>query len=133
MFLKFMGKRHLRKRGVAVVIRQGRVLLVKDKGKSKFSLPGGGVHEKERSFQAAARELHEETGLKARKVTYIGSFNGAVSYHKAFLVVAEGDVHLKSHHEKGGGELTSYIWWDMQSPLPVYQHVKSILGMIKVK
>ena len=128
-----MSNEHLRKRGVAVVIRHGRVLLVKDKGKLKFSLPGGGVHERERSFQAAARELHEETGLKARKVTYIGSFRGAVSHHKAFLVETEGEVHLKNHHEKGGGELASYLWWDMLSPLPVYQHVLVILDMLNKK
>ena len=122
---------HLRKRGVAVVIRHGHVLLVKDKGKSKFSLPGGGVHEWERSFQAAARELNEETGLKPRKVTYIGSFKGAVSNHKAFLIEASGDVHLRNHHNKGGGELSAYLWWDMQSELPVYAHVRAILRMLK--
>ena len=128
-----MGTRHLRKRGVAVVIRHERVLLVKDKGKSKYSLPGGGVHERERSFQAAARELHEETGLKARKVTYIGSFSGAVSHHKAFLIEADGDVRLKNHHERGGGELASYIWWDMKSDVPVFAHVKAILAILNKK
>jgi 8-oxo-dGTP diphosphatase len=126
-----MGTWNLRKRGVAVVIRHGRVLLVKDKGKSKYSLPGGGVHKWERSLQAASRELQEETGLKARKAEYIGSFSGAVSYHKAFLVEADGDVHLKNHHEKGGGELSAYLWWDMKSDIPVYAHVPAILKMLR--
>jgi len=115
----------LRKRGVAVVLRRGEVLLVKDRGKSKYSLPGGGVHDKERSYQAAARELYEETGLRAKKLTYIGSFNGAVSEHKAFLTEAEGHVNLKRH-----GELISYVWWDMKSDVPVYAHVKAILAML---
>lgn len=120
-----MNRGHLRKRGVAVVLRQGRVLLVKDRGKNKYSLPGGGVHGNERSYQAAARELFEETGLRAKKSTYIGSFNGAVSEHKAFLIEAEGHVHLKQH-----GELISYLWWDMKSDVPVYAHVKAILAML---
>lgn len=121
-----MSERHLRKRGVAVVIRHGHVLLVKDRGKNYFSLPGGGVHRGERSHQAAGRELYEETGLKATKTTYIGSFDGAVSKHKAFLIEADGHVHLKNR-----GELIAHLWWDMKSDIPVYQHVKSILGMLK--
>jgi 8-oxo-dGTP diphosphatase len=121
-----MSDKHLRKRGVAVVIRHSHVLLVKDRGKSHYSLPGGGVHTGERSFQAAARELHEETGLRAIKTTYLGSFNGAVSHHKAFLIEADGYVHLKS-----GGELEAYLWWDMKSHVPIYQHVKAILKLYK--
>jgi len=120
-----MSDKNLRRRGVAVVIRHGHVLLVKDRGKNHYSLPGGGVHRGEHSYQAAARELYEETGLRAHKTSYIGSFKGAVSLHKAFLIEADGNVHLKK-----GGELDGYIWWDMKSPVPVYQHVKSILGML---
>ena len=119
-----MSRGHLRKRGVAVVLREGKVLLVKDRGKNKYSLPGGGVHKGERSYQAAARELYEETGLRAKQTTYIGSFNGAISEHRAFLIEAEGHVHLKRH-----GELVSYLWWDRLSDVPVYAHVKTILAM----
>jgi len=121
-----MSNKHLRKRGVAVVIRHGKVLLVKDRGKHHYSLPGGGVHKGERSYQAAARELHEETGLRAKKTTYIGSFDGAASEHKAYLIEADGHVHLKKH-----GELISHLWWDVKSHVPVYAHVKVILGMLE--
>jgi 8-oxo-dGTP pyrophosphatase MutT (NUDIX family) len=126
-----MDERKLRERAVAVVIRRGRVLLVKDKTLTKFSLPGGGLQEGETLSQAAARELQEETGLLARKLHFIGSFRGAVSHHKAFLVEASGRAQLKSKDQKGGGELTSYVWWDQKSPLPVYQHVNVILGLLR--
>ncbi len=118
-----MSGKHLRKRGVAVVIRHGRVLLVKDKGARRWSLPGGGVRRGERSYQAAKRELYEETGLRATKSTPLGSFKGVVSEHKAHLIRAEGHVHLKK-----GGELKSHMWWDMRSPVEVFGHVKVILG-----
>lgn len=118
-------KGHLRKRGVAVVIRHGKVLLVKDQGVHKYSLPGGGVHRDERSSEAAARELHEETGLRAKKVTWIGSFQSPVTNHRAYLIEAEGRVHLKRH-----GELRTYIWWDMKKPFPVFSHVTEILKML---
>ena len=120
--------KHIRRRGVAVVIRHGRVLLVKDKGVHHYSLPGGGVHKNERSFEAAARELYEETGLRAKKVTWIGSFKSPVTNHRAYLIEAEGRVHLKRH-----GELRTYIWWDMKKPIPVFGHVKEIIKMLAEK
>jgi 8-oxo-dGTP pyrophosphatase MutT (NUDIX family) len=125
-----MAGKHLRKRGVAVVIRHDKMLLVKDKGKNKYSLPGGGVHTHESSYQTAARELYEETGLRAQKITWLGSFKSPVTAHKAFLVEAEGHVHLRGSGNKGGGELSSYMWWDMKSPVPIYGHVKVILSML---
>jgi len=72
------------------------------------------------------RELYEEKGLRAKKVTRIGSFKGAVSHHMAYLIEAEGSVHLKRH-----GELKTYIWWDMKKPIPVFAHVKEILKMLE--
>ena len=119
--------RHLRKRGVAGVIRHGKVLLVRDKGRKHYSLPGGGVRHGERSYQAAARELHEETGLRAKKITWLGLFKGAVSEHKAYLIEADGHVHLR------GGELSSYMWWDMKSSIPIFGHVKAIISMLRRK
>ena len=126
-----MDERELRERAVAVVFRKGKVLLVKDKNLVKYSLPGGGLQDGETLAQAAARELYEETGLTARKIHYIGSFKGAVSHHQAFLVEATEQPYLKNTDEQGGGELSSIVWWDMKSPLPVYQHVKVILGLLK--
>ena len=121
-------KKHLRSRGVAVVIRHGRVLLVKDKGAHNYSLPGGGVKKYERSAKAATRELYEETGLRAKSATWIGSYKGAVSDHRAYLIEAEGYVHLKGH-----GELKAHIWWDMKKPIPIFAHVREILKMLEEK
>ena len=122
-----MTKRHLRKRGVAVVIRHGKVLLVRDKGRKHYSLPGGGVKPHERSYQAAARELYEETRLRAKKTTWLGSFEGPVSEHKAYLIEAEGIVHLNRR------ELDGYKWWDMKSSIPIFGHVKVIISMLRRK
>jgi len=87
----------------------------------------------ESSRQAAARELYEETGLRATNLTWLGAFKSPVTEHKAFLIEAEGHVHLKGRGNNGGGELGSYMWCDMKSSIPVHGHVKAILGMINRK
>jgi 8-oxo-dGTP pyrophosphatase MutT (NUDIX family) len=104
------------------------MLLVKDKGVNKYSLPGGGIHNHERSAEAAKRELYEETGLRVKKVSWIGSFKSPVTEHRAYLIEAEGRVHLKRH-----GELKKHIWWNMKKPIPIFAHVSEILKMVQGK
>jgi 8-oxo-dGTP diphosphatase len=50
----------------AVVIRDadGRVLVVRKRGTSRFMLPGGKIEAGETAAQAAVRELHEEVGAE---------------------------------------------------------------------
>ena len=108
-----MSRKHLRQRGVAFVIRGGNVLLVRDSHRKHYSLPGGGYHEGERSSKAAARELEEETGLKAKTATWLGSFKGTVSEHRAYLFETDGYAQLDHC------ELSSYMWWDMKSRVPI--------------
>jgi len=117
----------MRQRGTAVVIRHDRVLLVRDKGHHKFSLPGGGIKKGEPTVSAATRELYEELGLSATKAIRLRhcDFKGAVSIHKVCLIEAKGEPHLRGH------ELNKFIWWDMKTPIPVYAHVTHILKKIK--
>ena len=117
----------MRQRGVAVVIRHGRVLLVRDKGKRHFSLPGGAIKKDEPTVSAAARELYEELGLHVIKVTRLRQcdFRGAVSEHKVCLIQATGEPHLRGH------ELDKFMWWDMKKQIPVYAHVKNVLKNMK--
>ncbi len=113
----------MRPRGTAVVIRHDKVLLVRDKGRHKFSLPGGGIKRGEPTVSAAARELYEELGLNAVKATRLRhcDFKGTVSIHKVCLIEADGKPHLKGH------ELDKFIWWDMKKPIPIYAHVIQVL------
>jgi 8-oxo-dGTP pyrophosphatase MutT (NUDIX family) len=117
----------MRQRGVAVVVRHGKVLLVRDRGKHRFSLPGGAVKKGEPTVSAAARELYEELGLTATKVTRLRDrdFRGAVSIHKVCLVEANGEPHLR------GQELDKFMWWDTKTPVPVYAHVRYIVRKMR--
>ena len=117
----------MRKRGTAVVIRNGKLLLVRDKGKHHFSLPGGAVNKDEPSVSAAARELYEELGLHIISVKRIPEcdFKGSLSEHRVCLVEANGEPYLKGH------ELDKFMWWDMKEPIPVYEHVERIVEKLK--
>ena len=116
----------MRPRATAIVIRDGKVLVVRDKGKNLYSLPGGGIKYGEPTISAAARELFEELGLNAIKVTRMRNldYSGSLSQHKVCLVEADGEPHFKGH------ELDKFIWWDMKEDIPVYYHVKNILARI---
>jgi 8-oxo-dGTP pyrophosphatase MutT (NUDIX family) len=122
-----MNNRHLRQRGTAVVIRDGKVLLVRDRGKHQFSLPGGGIKENEPAASAAGRELFEELGLSPTKITRLPDcdFKGSLSHHKVCLVEARGEPHLRGH------ELDKFIWWDGTSKIPVFAHVRAILHAVR--
>lgn len=109
----------MRQRATAIVIKGGKVLLVRDKGHSKFSLPGGAIEHGEPTISAVARELSEELGLNLVKVTRIRhcDFRGSLSEHKVCLVEVVGEPHLRGH------ELAEFIWWDMNDKTPIYAHV----------
>jgi 8-oxo-dGTP pyrophosphatase MutT (NUDIX family) len=118
----------MRQRGTAVVIRHGKVLLVRDRGRHRFSLPGGAVKPGEPTASAAARELYEELGLKAVNVRRMRhcDFKGAASLHKVCLIEAAGKPHLRGH------ELDKFTWWNMKDPIPVFAHVKVILSKVEL-
>ena len=62
-------KSNYKNRSVAIVIRDGKILMERlcyknaNNGKEFFSVPGGGIEEGETPEQAALRELKEECGL----------------------------------------------------------------------
>jgi 8-oxo-dGTP pyrophosphatase MutT (NUDIX family) len=114
----------MRQRATAVIVREGKLLLVRDRVKERFSLPGGGIKEGEPTISAIARELFEELGLSATLVTRmrIWDCQGSTNEHKVCLVEARGEPCLR------GYELDKFIWWDMKESVPVDDHVKYISG-----
>ena len=93
-----------------------------DKGRSRLSLPGGGVNRNEPSIAAAARELYEETGLVCTEIRRLFSYSGTVQAHRVFRAVARGEVRLR------GGELAAHYWWDGKKKINAEKHVTDILS-----
>ena len=117
----------LRRRATCVVLKEGKVLLVRDKGKRSYSLPGGGIKHGEPSISAAARELYEETGLRADKIERVMTHVGATQRHSVFLITAHhGEPRLKS-------EIDSLLWWNQGSSARVQDHVRTIIGKLEIE
>ncbi|WP_203907099.1 NUDIX domain-containing protein [Rhizocola hellebori] len=93
-----------RRRAAAVIIRDGKVLMVRERsrgdtgrhdGQSYWTLPGGGLQPGETDEQAVRREVAEEVGLTAISATYIRDMHYPSGITAVFAVtVADGEPRL---------------------------------------
>ena len=119
----------LRDRATCVVLRDGKLLLVADHT-MKYMLPGGGVDPGETIEAAAVRELLEETGLVATRTAHLYVFETASNRHHVFAVEADGP--LDEDEVRSAGEIHGFLWWDMESDVPVYPSVTSVRDWLRV-
>ena len=110
-----------RRRASLMLWRDGRVLLLRDIGRDFYALPGGGIDGDEPPIAAAARELHEETGLEATSIEYLFNHRGKRTDHHVYAVEAEGEITIQDD------EIESFTWWDTQDDTRVAPHVSQIL------
>ena len=116
-----------RRRATAVVKRDGMALVVRDRGKHWYSLPGGGIERGETALAAAVRELYEETGLEALRAEFLFTHPGTVNNHQVVLVVVERNGRVRLQRK----ELDDFKWWNGRDRLPVLDHVRDILAKIR--
>lgn len=97
------------------------VLLVQHWGGSRkrWSLPGGGLKRGETPFQAASRELEEETGL----IIPSSDFHSLATLHtegyEAPIVSAFADEGVLATYRPNRRELTRSDWFDLDSLPPM--------------
>ena len=108
-----------RNRATAIVTCGDKVLLVRDRGRPTYALPGGGIEDDERPESAVVRELREETTLEAASVTRLFTFGGKYNDHEVFHVETSGEARINE-------EVEGFTWWDGIDETPVYPHVRGI-------
>ena len=119
----------LRRRATAIVRSNNNcVLLVRDKGKAHFSLPGGKIEKDEVALAAAIRELHEELGLRANKAERLThcDYEATSNRHLVCQIHSNDSPHINNH------ELDEYYWWDGKQNIPRYPHVDHILSNARI-
>lgn len=90
----------------AIVVRQGRVLLVKEAQDGEWSLPGGWADVGDRPSQAVEREVWEETGLKVEAERLLGLWDRNLHGHPPYPFHVYKLIFLC---REVGGELTRSI------------------------
>ncbi len=123
-----MAGKRLRTRATAVLLRDSKVLLTRDRGQRRYALPGGGIKRSESVVGAIARELYEELRLEPTSVIRIPrlDFDGTVNSHKVCMVEFDGEPILRRF------EIEDFVWWDRREDLPLFPHVKRILSRVRV-
>ena len=114
----------LRDRATAVVIRDGKVLLVRGRG-PVYMMPGGGIEPGESPNTAADRELFEETGLTATQTEFLFLLETAMNRHHVILIEAAGEVAIDSTPD--GETISGFLWWDREEAIEAFPHVEAIL------
>lgn len=125
---------------LAVVVRGGRVLLVKRRNEPDAGLwgfPGGHVDMGETALDAAVRELREETTLIARPIRYLTNIDvieqgetGAVRFH--FLLAAVLCEYV-SGDPIAQDDVSDARWWPIEEVLAgralCSEHVDSVVSL----
>ena len=89
-----------------------------------WMLPGGDVKPTETVVEAGQRELAEETGLRSTEGERTFSLDADTTFHDVSVLPVRGDSTPKELQAK---ELQDYMWWDVETALPLSRSTRTIL------
>ena len=103
-----------------LLLKDGKVLLVKTSYSKWLTLPGGGIKKGETTKEAVKRELKEETGIKVLKCHLVGEYNNSTEYKNDHISLFYID-------EFEGGDKTKSIEIDTVDFYPLKEDRKSVV------
>ena len=115
---KFRPKRN---RATVLAVYDGKLLLVRERGAKRWSLPGGGVKKGENPVTAARREVDEETGLTVLSAAYLFHYESPSQHHHVCSMSVAGQVSLQRE------ELSDFRWWNGQTQLAIIPSATEII------
>ncbi|WUH95270.1 NUDIX hydrolase [Streptomyces sp. NBC_00433] len=98
----------------------GRVLMVFDRYRQTWELPGGRIEEGESLRQAAARELFEESGHEPDgPLRFVGYAKSVLAPDRRTEYAALFTGHCAGVRDfRANEEIAAIHWWDLLEPLP---------------
>lgn len=96
------------------------LLLVFDRFRHQWELPGGRIDPGETPRQAAVRELHEESGLRVPTLTLAGyaRFRLTTPARVEYAALYTAQVAARHDDFTPNPEISAVRWWDTTGPLP---------------
>ncbi|MFM0629346.1 NUDIX hydrolase [Paraburkholderia xenovorans] len=88
----------MKERATIICWQHGKVLLV-ERGRARWSLPGGTIRRDESVAEAAKRELVEETTLAVDDLEFLFQFGGLSKRHYVFITELGDDAKPKPSNE----------------------------------
>ncbi|MFH1506689.1 MAG: NUDIX domain-containing protein [archaeon] len=96
----------LRIRAAAIIIKDGKMLMVRVEGYPDIWTPGGKLEKGESDLDALKRELDEEIGVELVSAEFFGEYIGKSPYHddvltknRMYLAEISGEVKPGARHE----------------------------------
>ena len=124
----------------AVVFRENKILMVKEKIDDKWSLPGGWADVGFSPFEIAEKEVYEEAGIQVRPLRLLAIFDKNKHAHpphyhyvyKVFILCEyiKGDI-------KPGTETSDVAYYglneipDLSEPRITYEQIKTMFGFLE--
>ena len=101
------------------------LLLVFDRFRQEWELPGGGIEPGETSLQAAVRELREESGLHLSTLTLAGYARFRLTAPPREEYGAIYTAHVPTRHQdfSPNQEISAILWWDTTNHAPASANV----------
>jgi len=114
----------------AVIVNNGKILLVRNKGDAGFTLPGGGVKKGETIEYALARELKEEISSESPNIKFFGTYLGSVQNdgRRNFAFVFKIKLRCKP---KKGKDVAEIKWFSIKEVLAGNTENKGLAKFIR--
>ncbi|SMC47034.1 NUDIX hydrolase [Kibdelosporangium aridum] len=103
---------------LVVVMHANTVLMLFDSWRKQWELPGGMREQGETARQAAVRELHEETGIRAMDLTFVAvaEFDLVAPERRELLAVYRLQLRVVPTLTVND-EALDFRWWPPTSPI----------------
>jgi tRNA threonylcarbamoyladenosine biosynthesis protein TsaE len=116
-----------------VAEHDGRVLLVHDAWRREWELPGGTIEDGETAREAAVREFHEETGMSAGPVEFVGVGTVQLGHERRIEYTALYRTTLDTVPElRPDDEIGRLQWWDLSTEVPRLSAIDAHLAQLAV-